>query len=73
MSHLTQALQRALECPHTARSFATLDKHVQAGRFDRSEAIRLLRRNARDATPHTPSAVRDALAGALLDAWHNRA
>ena len=71
MTHLTQALARALACPHTARSFATLDKHAQAGRFDRSEAIRLLRRNARDATPHTPSTVRDALAERLLDAWHS--
>lgn len=69
MSHIDNATQRALACPHTQSSFATLDKHHSMGRFNRDEALRLLRRNARDHTPHTPSVVRDAVASALLTEW----
>ena len=69
MTHIDNVVQRALACPHTAASFATLDKHHKAGRFDRDEALRLLRRNARDHTPHTPGTVRDAVASALLTEW----
>lgn len=68
-SHIDNATQRALACEHTAASFATLDKHHSAGRFNRDEALRLLRRNARDHTPYTPPAVRDAVAQRLLDTW----
>lgn len=69
MTHLDNATQRALACEHTQSSFATLDRHANAGRFNRDEALRLLRRNARDHTPYTPPAVRDAVARALLTAW----
>ena len=72
MTHTEQATQRALACPHTAKTFATLDRHAAAGTWSHAEALRLLRNNARDATPHTPSAVRDAVAERLLDAWNER-
>lgn len=68
-AHHTAALTRALQSPHTLASFRTLDKHRTAGRFDRSAALRLLQNNARDATRHTPSEVRDRLALALLAVW----
>ena len=68
-SHIDNVVQRALACEHTQASFATLDKHHSAGRFNRDEALRLLRRNARDHTPHTPGSVRDAVAERLLDEW----
>lgn len=67
--HHTAALTRALQSPHTLASFRTLDKHRAAGRFDRSAALRLLQNNARDATRHTPTEVRDRLALALLAIW----
>lgn len=73
MTHLSQALARALECPYVAQSFATLDRHAANGTFDTQQALRLLRNNARDHTRFTPSAVRNALADALLDAWSKRA
>lgn len=73
MTQLTNALARALECPYVAQSFATLDRHAASGTFDTQQALRLLRNNARDHTRHTPSATRDALADALLDAWNKRA
>ena len=69
MSHIDNATARALACQHTAASFATLDKHHRTGRFNSDEALRLLRRNAREHTPHTPSVVRDAVATRLLDEW----
>ena len=68
-AHHTAALTRALQSPHTLASFRTLDKHRAAGRFDRSAALRLLQNNARDATRHTPTEVRDRLALALLAVW----
>lgn len=72
MTQLTQALSRALSCPHVAQSFATLDRHAASGTFDPERARKLLRNNARDHTRFTPSATRDALADALLDAWIKR-
>lgn len=68
-AHHTAALTRALQSPYTLASFRTLDKHRAAGRFDRSAALRLLQNNARDATRHTPTEVRDRLALALLAVW----
>lgn len=69
MTHLDAATARALSDPDTARSFATLDKHRP---LDRTAALRLLRRNARDATPFTPASVRDAVAERLLAAYMAR-
>lgn len=68
-SHIDNVVQRALACEHTAKTFATLDRHADAGRFNRDEALRLLRRNARDHTPYTPGTVRDAVAQRLLEIW----
>lgn len=69
MNHLQSVLTRALADDRTQASFATLDKHKASGRFNRDEALRLLRRNARDHTKHTPGDVRDRVALALYAAW----
>lgn len=42
----TQLFRAALALPRTAQSFATLDRHSQ---IDRSGALRMFRRNIRDA------------------------
>lgn len=68
-THIDNVVQRALTCEHTHASFTTLDKHYKAGRFNRDEALRLLRRNAREHTPYTPATVRDAVAERLLSEW----
>lgn len=72
MNHLQSVLTRALADTRTQSSFETLDRHKAAGRFDREKALKLLRRNARDNTKHTPGEVRDRVALALLAAWHAR-
>lgn len=69
---MNDTLSRALSNPDTLRSFATLDRHRMAGRFDREAALRLLRRNARDACPYRPSHERDRLARLLYATWHAR-
>ena len=64
---------KALLCPHTQKSFATLDKHEQSSSFDRDAAIRLLLSNARDVVrKHAPNAsfeTRRTIALELLQEW----
>lgn len=58
---------------YLAKSFATLDKHAQAGQFDPDAALRLLRRNARDIAPRASYLESMRIARSLLSQWRARA
>lgn len=66
---IQETLQRALACRHTQSSFRTLDRHREAGQFDRDAAMRLLANNARD---YAPVQQRPLLTRLLFDTWVQR-
>lgn len=55
------------------QSYATLDRHKQAGAFERNAALRLLENNARDAARHSgthwSTYERRTAAACMLDSW----
>lgn len=65
-------LQRALSSPYTQASFQTLTRHAASPRgLDTCAALRLLRRNVRDVSPHASRALQWSIARQLLTVWRN--
>lgn len=70
MTH-TDIVTAALALHNTRRTFATLDRHRNAGRFDRLAALRLLARNVRDTGIAASTMQRRAATRLLLAVWEN--
>lgn len=61
-------LTRTLAHQYTRASIETIKRHVESPRgLCQTSALRLLRRNVRDATPGTTRAIQWAIAGEVLE------
>lgn len=61
-------LHRTLEHHHTRASIATIKRHIASPRgLDAIAALRLLRRNVRDAKPGTAAALQASIARQVLE------